>query len=240
MNYHFTKSENLGFILTNGLKPENGENSKAVNDLRSGQPKKLSFAIGMENEILINLSFYIRYAIAKESDYAKFITETDRLLCFDSNIVENENVGDGVDAHTTNPNGIPSNKLKIACLKSKDGRKIYNKNEIVLYMMSKIPLELFRDNPEFDWIHKVKPLEYLYNPSYPDRLPTNITDEEKRKRMYLANRNNYSYLEEFYKINKKDIHKYKDSNLEWELDYEDFREFCERHNIHELTEELQK
>lgn len=218
MNYHITRSKFLVDIFRDGLKPIVGENSKKVNDLRKRENPKLCFSEGFEGEILMSTNFFMRYQYDKScgvENFEEYMKQHDVMLAFDDNLVENENTGDIADAHTTNPNGVQPQDLKVVRLQNQNGKCIYDSREILKYMMSQIPMQEVTKNNK---LLTSKPLMYLEQDGISDK--------------------SYSYfLEQFYERNRADIEKYKSGDFH--IDYQDFKEYCSQIGIGDwsLTDE---
>ena len=205
--YHVTKRKNLDSILEKGLLPLVGQNSENVNDLREGEPPKLCFSEGYEGVILMANNFFMRYAYTDEGltteqiglkNYETIMSNYDIMLTFDGEEIENENMPDIADGYTSKEGISPSN-LNVVRLKSKDGKYIYDRETITIYMMSKVPIEkiIESDNKFISFLMKTKPLQYLQNE--------------------LGERSYKTFLEEFYKYENE---KSKINILENEYDIE--------------------
>lgn len=149
--YHMTSLDNIRSISNTGLTPQNGDNSKAVND-----PKvKVFFSEGMTGAVALFTNFQKHYDMIKSGNAPKTpkeiveaIQNTETMeeylggegvyLLFDGTEIENEkNFMDGSTSQI-----IPSENLQVCLLKNDDTNEVsYSRYDVIKYMMSKVPVE---------------------------------------------------------------------------------------------------
>lgn len=148
--YHMTTIDRIDSINKLGLTPRNEKNCKLINETRV----KVFFSEGYEEAIALFIDFNIVYNKIKNGEMDiedailyKKILESHNIrdylgdgiyLCFDKDVVENENNPvDGCTSKTIEPDN-----LKIVILRNlKDGTCSYSRFDILHYMMSKILTE---------------------------------------------------------------------------------------------------
>ena len=149
--YHMAPLSKVRSISNLGLTPQNGDNSKVIND----EKKRVFFSEGMTGTVALYADFQKHYDQIKSGNVGK--TPEDRVkaiqasnsleeylggegvyFIFDGTNIENEkNFMDGCTTQTILPQD-----LQVCLLKNNDTNEVsYSRYDIIKYMMGKVPIE---------------------------------------------------------------------------------------------------
>ena len=206
--YHMTSLDRVRSISVAGLTPQNGDNSKTVNDTKV----KVFFSEGMTGAVALYADLQKHYDDIKAGNVGK--TPQDRVeavkatgsleeylggdgvyFLFDGTDVENEkNFMDGCTDQSISPEN-----LQVCLLKNNETNAVtYSRYDIIKFMMSKVPAESIYYSGK-----DVKPEDI-------DAATTTIR----------------STVQSFYEKNKSEINAFRAGN--YTLENVPLRDFCEK------------
>lgn len=137
--YHTTKIEFIESILQSGLLPKNGKNSNAINDKKS----KVCFSEGIEGLIGLTMEFQRKFDEKYKYEYKSLEDFLGDSIYITFDLEDIINQGNYIDGKIDN--SISPEKIRVCTLKNmKTGEVSYNRDDLVKYFMSKVPVEEYK------------------------------------------------------------------------------------------------